>query len=763
MKKRITCALLVLVMLAGALPSSALFTDIVSDSERWAAESLASLGIVNGTGGSAFNPNGTLTRAEFCKMAVLAAGFSEVSLYSSYTIFPDVLASEWFAPYVNAAVRKYQIIRGDSAGNFNPNTPITYGEAVTILLRMLGYTVEDIGYFWPRDDALKAEQIGLNRGMRSFSTSDSLTRGQAAILLRNLLMTEQKEGGLYITKAFRTGDLSVLAATWETDTELANGEVRLYAGEDASIVTSSTALSRDLVGLRGTPVYAQTGNKLLGFIVDTENLETAVVQSTSIDAITTADGSKISIPRSCKLLVTAGMVDYTASYYDLRPGAQIYLYRDDGGSVSLVTGGQTTLSLASVGVYGVDDIVFVRGSTILKNGSEITEDEIDKFDVVSYVSDEKTYYVSDDRVTLLYEDAKPSYASPSTITAGGHTFSISEEASRYFQDLTFNRTITLLFDYNGNVAAAFNSARVGGKVPAILTELGGEATVKLLSNGLELKGTPSFSGFPEVDAGDGEGVSSLYAQVGRIVGFSQDNQGRFTFSTYSFRDTSAGDIDPVKGTVGRYEFSPEIRIFEEPAEGMPLNEITQEDLGPVTLSASKVRHIERDSAGKVSLLVVSNVTGNGFTYGLISQTQTQVPAGEDLESNTVYRTQYTLKLRTAESTQEYTTFRNPGLRNTSSMVPGGIATSVLAQTYSEAPPAFKLERTATVGRDDFDTREGVRVGNVFVELADDVLIYAKSIDRFLTLNEARSNFSTFEIYCDRDPGDGGTVRIILVS
>ena len=41
MKKRITCALLVLVMLAGALPSSALFTDIVSDSERWAAESLS--------------------------------------------------------------------------------------------------------------------------------------------------------------------------------------------------------------------------------------------------------------------------------------------------------------------------------------------------------------------------------------------------------------------------------------------------------------------------------------------------------------------------------------------------------------------------------------------------------------------------------------------------------------------------------------------------------------------------------------------------
>lgn len=763
MKKRILCALLVLVMVAGALPSSALFTDITLESERWAAESLASLGIVNGQGGGNYRPNDTLTRAEFCKMAVLAAGFSEVSMYSSYTIFPDVIASEWYAPYVNAAVRKYQIIRGDSSGKFNPNQPITYGESVTILLRMLGYTVEDIGYFWPRDDALKAEQIGLNRGMRSFSTGDALTRGQAAILLRNLLMTEQKEGGLYVTKAFRAGDECLLAATWETDSQLANGEVRLYVGDEESIVTTSTTLGKDLMGLRGTPVYSQTGSKLAGFIVNTENLESVVVKSTAIDSITTADDNKITIPRTSKLLVNAGLVDYITAYYDLRPGAQIYLYRDDSGAVSLVTGGLTTLTLASTGVYGVDDIIFVQGSTIIKHGSPITEKEIDRFDVVSYVAKDKTYYVSDDRVTLLYENAEPSYALPSKITAGGHTFPISDAAAPYFKDLSFNRTITLLFDYNGNVAAAFNSARVGGKVPAILTSLsGGEATVKLLS-GLELKGTPSFGGFPDVDYGNDQSASSLYRQVGRLVGFSQDNQGRFTFSTYSYRTASAGEVDPVKGTVGRFEFSPEIRIFEEPAEGMPLIEITQENLGSVALPESKVRHVETDDAGKASLLVLSNVTGNGFTYGLVSQHEAQVVVGTGLDGNEIYRTQYTLRIRTADGTQEYVTFNNPGLRNSTSMTPGGVATSVLGLTYSDAPPAFKLEKTATVQRDDFDVRQGARVGNVFVPLADNVLIYAKSIDRFLTLAEARANFTTFELYCDRDPGDGGQIRIMLVS
>ena len=76
-------------------------------------------------------------------------------------------------------------------------------------------------------------------------------------------------------------------------------------------------------------------------------------------------------------------------------------------------------------------------------------------------------------------------------------------------------------------------------------------------------------------------------------------------------------------------------------------------------------------------------------------------------------------------------------------------------------PAYLLEVSATVGRDDFDSRLGVRVGNVFVPVADNVQIYARSIDRFLSLSEARTNFSSFDLYCDRDPGAGGTVRLII--
>ncbi len=760
MKKRIVCALLALVILAGSLPASAAFSDISSNSELWAAESLASLGIINGTGDGAFRPGDTLTRAEFCKMAVLAAGFSETSLYSSYTIFPDVPASQWYAPYVNAAVRKYQIIRGEHLGNFNPNQPITYGEAVTILLRMLGYTVEDIGYFWPRDDAFKAEQIGLNREMKSFATGDRLPRGQAAILIRNLLLTDQKEGGAFLNQAFKPGDECLLAATWETDPDLKYGEVRLFTGEEESVVSASQPLSQSLVGLRGIPVYASTGGKLTGFVVSTQSLETAVVRSTAMDSITTEDGGKITIPRSCKLLLNGRLSDYVTSYYDLRPGVQIYLYHDESGAVSLLSGGQTSLSLSSTAVYGVDNIVFTQGSTIIKNGVAVTRESLSQYDVVSYSAAEKTYYVSSDRVTLLYEDAQPTYTAPTTIKAGGKTFAISDAAADYFKDLVFNRTITLLFDYNGNVAAAFDSSRVNTRAPAILTELSGEsATVKLLS-GLELSGTPSFSGFADVSYGE-QSASSLYRHVGRLVGVSQDNSGKLTFSSIAYTTRSAGTVDPAKETVGQAPFSPKIRIFDEPASGMPLLEIKKEDLGSEPIPASSVRHVELDASGNVTLLVLSNVTGNGFTYGLVSQKQTEEVVGTGLDGNPIYRTQYTLTVRTSSGSQSHQTYFNPGLQTGSSMVPAAVAEGVLKLSYTQTSPAYLLEVSATVGRDDFDSRLGVRVGNVFVPVADNVQVYARSIDRFLSLSEARTNFSSFDLYCDRDPGAGGTVRLII--
>ena len=109
MKKRFISLCLTLAL--AAAPAGAVFSDISSGSLQQTASVLNSLGIMQGTGNSRFEPGRSLTRAEFCKLAVTAMGIDDASPYASYTIFPDVHASHWAARYVNAAASRCRAAR----------------------------------------------------------------------------------------------------------------------------------------------------------------------------------------------------------------------------------------------------------------------------------------------------------------------------------------------------------------------------------------------------------------------------------------------------------------------------------------------------------------------------------------------------------------------------------------------------------------------------------------------------------------------------
>ena len=77
-----------LILPAAAAPAS-VFTDISDPDTAEAAQILYMLGVVDGTGGGRFRPEGTLTRAEFCKMAVDVMGKGDLeSAQRGRTIWP---------------------------------------------------------------------------------------------------------------------------------------------------------------------------------------------------------------------------------------------------------------------------------------------------------------------------------------------------------------------------------------------------------------------------------------------------------------------------------------------------------------------------------------------------------------------------------------------------------------------------------------------------------------------------------------------------
>lgn len=225
MSKRFWAGLLAAVMLLGvtALPAGAAatgnFSDVSDRNTALAVETLRLMGVLDGYSDGTFRPDRQLTRAQFCKMATYAVGAeNEMGLYSTITVFPDVRPSHWAAGYINLAAKGRNIIAGYPDGKFYPDRTVTVGQAVTILLRLLGYKDDKIGGVWPDSYMAMASIAGLTKGITA-GAGTPLTRAQAARLFVNLLRAApQGEGGVRYTLSEETELLSVDGSTGQMRT-----------------------------------------------------------------------------------------------------------------------------------------------------------------------------------------------------------------------------------------------------------------------------------------------------------------------------------------------------------------------------------------------------------------------------------------------------------------------------------------------------------------------------------------------------------------
>ena len=115
------------------------FTDVPADA--WyakAVNTLASLGMLGGYPDGTFQPNRTITRAEF---AVVALAFTDGGSGASCS-FTDVSRNDWFYKYA-AQASEYGWIGGYPDGSFRPNNKITRAEVSVIVNNMLGRDADE--------------------------------------------------------------------------------------------------------------------------------------------------------------------------------------------------------------------------------------------------------------------------------------------------------------------------------------------------------------------------------------------------------------------------------------------------------------------------------------------------------------------------------------------------------------------------------------------------------------------------------------------
>jgi len=106
------------------------FADIRNHPNQSAIEALAALGVINGKSDTSFDPDATMTRAEFATIVTRGLGLPD----KNTNVFTDVPPTEWYALPV-ATAYYYEIVAGASATMFNPEGTITRQEATVMVAR----------------------------------------------------------------------------------------------------------------------------------------------------------------------------------------------------------------------------------------------------------------------------------------------------------------------------------------------------------------------------------------------------------------------------------------------------------------------------------------------------------------------------------------------------------------------------------------------------------------------------------------------------
>lgn len=791
MKKRFISLCLTLALTAAT--AGAAFSDISSGSLQQTASVLGSLGIMQGTGNNRFEPNRPLTRAEFCKLAVTAMGIDDASPYASYTIFPDVRASHWAARYVNAALRHPDfkdnyIIRGYADGTFGPDRQLTYGEVCTMLLRMLGYKESDIGPFWPADYIAQANALGLTRGISIKDAKTPVTRADAATMLLNTLGTATRSDGqggspLISRVSSSTVENCILLETSETDSSLATDEALFYENGTLSARKTAGRLDRSLIGVYGTLVIGKKGeNVAVGVVPDTASRqETYEVVNAAADRIVTKTGTfrpnrdtptYISRDSSAE---DSKLKSLTEVWSSILPGDTLHAYYNEYGSLALlaVLPG-TSISHANTFVYGIATSANIPSEyKIVKNGAVIDPSGLKKYDVVTLDAANRQALVSDTRVSGRYSEGGPTVSYPQEVKVYGNSFRISDSAAAFFKDMKLKDYITLLFDADGNVAAAYPRSTVSADMQGIVTAIDESKATVTLTNGITLRNM------------DIDKLDKPTALMGRLVSVST-NGDKAVLTRRTLSGKTSGEWSLSDGKLGTKPVSSRVNVYEEVLSGAPLSRIALSDISLSKVPSSDIRYTVTDSAGTITTVILGDVTGDSWLYGMGSSKRNErdfIPPftvnGKNWDDLSADRQEeykknhpsydYFVTINywdTDKHAKEESTYRvlslPSGLSGGPIAVPKGYSTD--ESIVNTSLDIKKLKLIDTVDRTAFDGASGVRTKDGYYALADQLGIYDTENREFIaTLQSAKSNYTKFALYANDTAEDGGKIRIITVS
>jgi len=196
MKKRIGAFVLSALIAVFALMPCVSAASISNEAEMYKV--LSAMGVMTGDENGNLNLGATVKRSEFVKMLTCASVYKDLAkANANVSPFSDVRSTHWAAGYVKTAIDEGWV-NGYLDGTFRPDNGVLLEEAVTMTLKMLGYTDEDFKGAYPSGQLALYKSLELNDNITA-TKGQPLTRKSCAQLIYNALSADTKDGKVYAT------------------------------------------------------------------------------------------------------------------------------------------------------------------------------------------------------------------------------------------------------------------------------------------------------------------------------------------------------------------------------------------------------------------------------------------------------------------------------------------------------------------------------------------------------------------------------------
>lgn len=420
-------ALLVTTMLILSVSLQSLTAEYAFAANSNAEQVINALGIMNTDKGS--NKKGTtiVVRSRFAQMLVnMSSQKDKVPKTSNISLFSDVSKKYWAAKYIQMAVTQGWM-SGYLNGSFMPENGIKLQEAVSAVLKLLGYSSSDFSGNQVAGQMALYTSKKLNTNVSKTKASSYLTVNDCINLFYNTLNATNKDGKVYATSLGYTVNtenkidyLSFVKAQTE-------GPVIVTGEWQSKIPFSAAAATYYLDGEKSD----YTSINEYDVLYYSKNLKTIWAYDNRVTGTVEAINPNTISPTSVKV---AGK-EYTLEGTDVTIAFSSLGNIKESDIVTLLLGKDGT----AVGAVKMDNYNTVISGVVLRTGTHLiqnSEGNYENSDYVTFVDAGGNTYDQDydegavsfnqyDLIQVLYQDGK---ASVSKLTKGakdfgGYTFS----------------------------------------------------------------------------------------------------------------------------------------------------------------------------------------------------------------------------------------------------------------------------------------------------------------------------------------------------